>query len=78
MLDAPSPKKLGLAGGGECTLDDELPGLRVETGADIDGLRLAALNGRPSSESLSPVVPPAKHAINKIDNRISTLFFSIH
>lgn len=67
VLDAPSPKKLGLAGGGVCTLD-EPDGFLVDIGADIDGLRLAALNGRPSSESLSPLEPPTQleicHKIN--------------
>lgn len=57
VLDAPSPRKPGLAGGGVCTLD-EPDGFLADIGADIDGLRLAALNGRPSSESLSPVEPP--------------------
>lgn len=59
VLDAPSPlKKPGLAKGGVWTRDDELDGFRVEIGAEIDGRRLTRLNGRPSSESLSPVAPP--------------------
>lgn len=59
LCEAPSPlKKPGLANGGVCTRDDELDGFRVEIGADIDGRRLTRLNGLPSSESLSPVVPP--------------------
>lgn len=59
MLDAPSPlKNPGLASGGVCTRDDELDGFRVEIGAEIDGRRFTKLNGRPSSESLSPVAPP--------------------
>lgn len=59
MLDAPSPlKNPGLANGGVCTRDDELDGFRVEIGAEIDGRRFTKLNGRPSSESLSPVAPP--------------------
>ena len=59
VLDAPSPlKNPGLASGGVCTRDDELDGFRVEIGAEIDGRRFTKLNGRPSSESLSPVAPP--------------------
>lgn len=59
VLEAPSPlKNPGLANGGVCTRDDELDAFRVPIGADIDGRRLTKLNGRPSSESLSPVEPP--------------------
>lgn len=57
VLDAPSPlKNPGLANGGVCTRDDELDGLRVPIGADIDGRRFTKLNGLPSS-SLSPADP---------------------
>lgn len=59
VLDVPSPpKNPGLASGGVWTRDDELDGLRVEIGAEIDGRRFTRLNGLPSSESLSPVEPP--------------------
>lgn len=57
VLVEPSSRRWldGLVNGGECTR--ERLDLR-EIGADIDGLReLAKLNGRPSSESLSPDVP---------------------
>lgn len=67
VLDAPSPlKNPGLANGGVCTRDDELDGFRVEIGAEIDGRRFTKLNGRPSSESLSPVAPPFFVCKNKI------------
>lgn len=60
VLEAPSPRKPGLTAGGVCTLDDDDPdGFLVDIGADIDGLLFATLNGLPSSESRSPVDPPA-------------------
>lgn len=65
VLDAPSPKNPGLAGGGVWTLDDELDGFLDAIGADIDGLRFTKLNGRPSSESLSPVEPPVNGKFGK-------------
>lgn len=74
MLEAPSPKNPGLAGGGVWTRDDELDGFRDDAiGADIDGLRLTKLNGRPSSESLSPVEPPEDKSCKnvKLENYVS-------
>lgn len=61
VLDAPSPicNSAGLAGGGVCILDPD-GFLLLDIGADIDGRRFTKLNGRPSSESRSPVAPKEK------------------
>lgn len=73
MLDVPSPlKKPGLVRGGVCMRDDELDGFRVEIGAEIDGRRFTKLNGRPSSESLSPVAPPIFEQKKKTKIKIGT------
>lgn len=67
VLDVPSPpKNPGLARGGVWTRDDELDGFRVEIGAEMDGRRFTRLNGLPSSESLSPVVPPFEEEKSKL------------
>lgn len=59
VLEVPSPlANPGLSNGGVWTRDDD--GFRVEIGADIDGRRLANVNGRLSSESLS-VEPPKRN-----------------
>lgn len=65
VLEAPSPRKPGLTAGGVCTLD-EPDGFLDVICADIDGLLFATLNGLPSSESRSPVDPPALQRIKVV------------
>lgn len=53
MLDAPSAKRSAGLGGGVCIRDPDPDVFRLIIGADIEGLLLTKLKGRPSSVSLS-------------------------
>ena len=73
LVDPSSSRWLdGLASGGECTR--ETLDLR-DLGADIEGRReFARLNGRPSSESLSPVVPVNKFFLDILSNKFINFY----
>lgn len=66
VLDAPSARRSAGLGGGVCTREPDA--FRLVIGADIDGLRLTKLSGRPSSPSRSLVGPVNNENIKRLKN----------